>query len=144
MQAKKRLALTVVGITAVVMLASSSHASAAQPEICMTPNMSAEVGQQILCSLRNAFAYGTMQVVLIELFDGAGTRLQSATPGTPLLPLATATLAHTAALGEVQPYSCRFTVVETVPSYVRAVISRLPSPSAFADTPGYAAQCNPF
>src|SRR5262249_31884305 len=131
------------GLLAVVLVASGGRAEAGTPEVCMTPDMIASPGEVILCTLRNAFAYGTMEVVSLEVVDAHGTTVAGLIGGS--LPPLTSTvppLGHEVGAADNQPFSCRFTVVEAVPGYVRATISRL-SPLGI-DTPGYPAQCNPF
>ena len=57
MQTQTRWGLTVGGLLAVVVLASSAQAQGGTPEVCMTPSLLGASGQQIVCTLSNAYAY---------------------------------------------------------------------------------------
>jgi hypothetical protein len=137
MQAQTRVGLIVIGLLAVVLVAMVGQARAETQEVCTTPDVEAAQGQVVVCTLRNAYAYGPVDVVQLEILDGAG-RVAISTPGPVVLPpLSSQTLAHIVTLQDVFTFSCRVTVLEPLPGYVRLAISR-------DSTPGYPAQCNPF
>src|SRR5262245_49802260 len=124
MQAQTRLGLIVVGLLAVVIVASSGQAQAETQEVCMTPDVEATPPQVVVCTLRNAYAYGPMDVVQMEILDGAG-HVAFSTPGPFVLPpLSSQAIAHFVTLLDEPIFSCRVTVLEPVAGYVRLAISR--------------------
>ena len=140
MQAKTRLGLTVVGLLAVVVLATSAWALGGTPEVCMTPDVVAAPGQIVACTLRNAYAYGTMDMVQLDLLDGDGKVIATAS-NFLLKPLTPFTLFHTIGAGDSSPFSCRVTVLAPVPGYVRLAIQRVDGLKTIVAIP---ATCNPF
>ena len=107
----------------------------------MTPDLVAVPTQVVACTLRNAYAYGTMDVVQFELLDGLGRLLRS-NPPSKLQPLSALAIDYNITPSDPGPFSCRVTVLETVPGYVRAAIHRLDTTGATVS--GFPAQCNPF
>ena len=80
MQAQTRGGLIVVGLLALVIVASSVQAQGGTQEVCMTPDLETALTQVVICTVRNAYAYGTMDVVQFELLDGLGRLLRSNAP----------------------------------------------------------------
>ena|SRR5215471_1325716 len=141
MQAQTRGGLIVVGLLALVIVASSVQAQGGTQEVCMTPDLETALTQVVICTVRNAYAYGTMQVVQLELLDRTGSVLRSSPP-VELQPLSSLEISHFILAADVPPVSCRVSVLEPLPGYVRAAIGRL---DAFGATlVGFPAQCNPF
>ena len=137
MQAQTRVGLIVIGLLAVVFAVMGGQAQAETQEVCTTPALEAAPPSVVVCTLRNAYAYGPMDVVQLEILDGAG-RVALSLPGPVVLPpLSVETLAHFVTPQDVFAFSCRVTVLEPQPGYVRLAISR-------DSTPGYPAQCNPY
>ena len=139
MQAQTRVGLIVIGLLAVVFVVMGGQAQAETQEVCTTPALEAAPPSVVVCTLRSAYAYGTMQVVQLEILDGAGRVAPSnGSPGPNVLPpLSAQSIAHFVVPTEEFLFSCRVTVLAPLPGYVRLAISR-------DSTPGYPAQCNPY
>src|SRR5262249_40015969 len=123
MQGTTRWGLIVVGLIAVVFVVMGGQAQGATQEVCMTPDLYVASGQGMFCTLRNAYAYGTMPVVLAELLDGDGGVVVHM-DNTQVQPLGVLSLGHTVGQTDTVPFSCRFTVLEPLPGYVRATVQR--------------------
>src|SRR5215471_5124661 len=134
---KKRLALTVAGMIAVLLVAVGSRTVVAAQEVCTTPPMRFNVGEFINCDFTNAYAYGpvTVNVAIIEGFSGTIVFSTSFT----VLPLHTVSLGGPAS--SAGPWNCRYEVTALFTGLGRGVIQRTTATDTIV---GPTAVCNPF
>jgi len=141
MQGKQRLTLTVIGILAMVLIATVGTARAVQ-EVCTTPPISLIsqfADDQIACNITNAFAYGPMQVT-IRIFNNTGIELTHEQHTVEPMQMGVAAVR----LGDFPSavgWSCRFEVTPTLVGYSRGAIALLRGVQVPA---GYPAVCTPY